>query len=128
MTGPSGFDSKTGSSTPVPGAPRSTPRPPAQPVFAGRAVTLPKVPVDAIARHASAEGCQFILTGPLIQPDARVLVILGSGDDLRATVRWRVGSRIGVAFDSTASDTILAELAAPFTKISVLSLGEISRD
>ena len=71
-------------------------------------------------RDISHEGARIELLGPVDIPDAIDLYIPRQHGTLHASVRWRHGNRIGVAFSS-----ILLNLTAPPAGYAMLS-GSIS--
>jgi hypothetical protein len=71
-------------------------------------------------RDISYEGARIELLGPVDIPDAIDLYIPRQHGTLHASVRWRHGNRIGVAFSS-----ILLNLTAPPAGYAMLS-GSIS--
>lgn len=57
---------------------------------------------SAMARHVSVDGCQFVLEAEALAQGQRVAFAL-EGRAVRATVRWIVQDRAGVAFDQPLS-------------------------
>ncbi|WP_235522936.1 PilZ domain-containing protein [Novosphingobium sp. Leaf2] len=57
---------------------------------------------SAMARHISEDGCQLVLEAESLAQGQRVSFAL-EGGCVRATVRWIVQDRAGVAFDAPLS-------------------------
>ncbi|MCJ2177121.1 PilZ domain-containing protein [Novosphingobium album (ex Hu et al. 2023)] len=57
----------------------------------------------AVAKHVSAEGCQFIVRPDNIEAGQRFRFNLEGLDPVIGSVRWVVGDRVGFAFDRPLS-------------------------
>ncbi|SFG25341.1 PilZ domain-containing protein [Novosphingobium sp. CF614] len=53
----------------------------------------------AMARHISADGCQFVLARDKVAPGQRFRFKLEGHEPVVGTVRWVVADRVGFAFD-----------------------------
>lgn len=70
----------------------------------------PNVVGAGVARHASAEGCQFVVEGGRFVVGQRLGFTLGNSREIRGAIRWLLGDRIGFAFDAAISREDLQEL------------------
>ena len=66
-------------------------------------VRKPSSNASALARHISAEGCQFVTGWGEIAEGQRFSFALGGHPPVSGTVRWVVGDRAGFAFDQPIS-------------------------
>ncbi|GGN46919.1 hypothetical protein GCM10011349_14610 [Novosphingobium indicum] len=57
----------------------------------------------ALAKHVSAEGCQFVFNEKRVAPGQRFRFKLEGFDPVIGTVRWVVTDRVGFAFDRPLS-------------------------
>ncbi|MYL99038.1 PilZ domain-containing protein [Novosphingobium sp. FGD1] len=58
---------------------------------------------SAVARHISAEGCQFVVEQVGVVQGQRFSFALDGHPAVRGTVRWVVKDRVGFAFDQPIS-------------------------
>ncbi|MFC0205480.1 PilZ domain-containing protein [Novosphingobium soli] len=54
---------------------------------------------SAVARHVSAEGCQFVVEQGNVAEGQSLGLAVDGHPPIRGTVRWVVSDRIGFAFD-----------------------------
>ena len=66
-----------------------------------------------IARHISAEGCQFVIVGKVPSIGRRVRLVVAPGVTVTGTIRWVLGERVGFAFDHRVDAATVAILSDP---------------
>jgi hypothetical protein len=77
----------------------------------------------AVARHVSADGCQFTLSGALPEEGMRMFFTTRNGGErVAGTVRWVLAERIGFAFDRPLGPPELAEMTGYFEASSAVLL------
>lgn len=70
----------------------------------------PNILGAGVARHASAEGCQFVVEVGRFAVGQRLGFMLGNYREVSGAIRWSLGDRIGFAFDAAISREDLQEL------------------
>lgn len=63
----------------------------------------PSAYASAVARHISAEGCQFSIEQDDVAEGQRFSFAIEGHPPISGTVRWVVGDRVGFAFDHPIS-------------------------
>jgi len=69
--------------------------------------------LHGIARHVSAEGCQFVIVGKVPSMGRRIRFVAAPDVTVIGTIRWVLGERIGVAFDRRIDAAAVAVLCNP---------------
>lgn len=75
-----------------------------------------------VARHVTADGCQFAITGPRPAAGCHLTCRLSANAAVTGVVRWIVEDRIGFAFDRLLDAGSLAELARHCLQVKALAL------
>jgi hypothetical protein len=68
--------------------------------------------VEAIARHVSVDGCQFVVMGDAPQVGERFSFAVGPDAAMFGSVRWVLGDRIAFGFDRPIGPEMMATLSA----------------
>lgn len=71
---------------------------------------LPNGKIEAAVSNLSCHGCSLATDGEMLRTGQRVSLRLGGFEDLQAEVRWTIGSRAGVAFDTPISGPVFDHL------------------
>jgi len=73
----------------------------------------------ALAKHVSAEGCQFVFNEKRVAPGQRFRFKLEGFNPVIGTVRWVVTDRVGFAFDRPLSRVGVGERRSRSTSSSI---------
>lgn len=94
----------------------------------GRPSTSPRVPgagsLDGVARHVTAEGCQFVLSGDAPPAGKAMIFLLTSGAPVTGRIIWVLDRRIGLAFDHPLAPDYVDELSSQSSALKALRLIE----
>jgi hypothetical protein len=77
-------------------------------------------------RHATAEGCQFLLVSGSGSPDERKVFTAPDGTPVAGTIRWILEERVGFAFDRPLEDGTLRALSDEVAAVTTLELAPAS--
>ncbi|VWX52233.1 hypothetical protein [Novosphingobium sp. 9U] len=75
-----------------------------------------------VARHVTADGCQFALVGSRPSAGTRLACKLSGNAPVIGTVRWIVEDRVGFAFDQPLDAASLADLGSHCLQVKAIEL------
>jgi len=71
---------------------------------------MPNGKIEAAVSNLSCHGCSLATDAEMLTTGQRVSLRLGGFEDLPAEVRWTIGARAGVAFDTPISGPVFDHL------------------